>query len=810
MKFLFTAGWMTLSAILICSMHVHSQPATYGCHFAHSQIKAPKLSDAERKMVRASIERSDTIDVLHYEIELDVTTFDQARLSGTCAVTFQSKMENIDVLNLDLLDLTIDSIVQDNQSLNFSRNGFIVKIELKEKLAQGDSATVTVYYRGRPTPSAGTFGGFYFEGGYAYNLGIDLIGMPHNFGRSWFPCFDNFVERATYKIVLITGQGRKGYAVGDFLGEEQISGDTIRRTYFMQKQLPTYLVGVAVGNYAEDNYVHNGVFGNIPVQIVAKPADLQDAKNSLAFLPDAIDCLEYWYGPYVWNRVGYVMTLRGAMEHAGNIAYPDFSVNGGALSTRLMTHELCHHWWGNIVTINYAPDMWIKEGNAEYGAHLIEEFIGGQEPFRTAVRNNHHFVMTTAHLEDGDYIALSPLSQENTYGRHTYYRGASMLHNMRAYLGDSLFRHGQQQVLNDNAYSYLNAQNYRNELTRVTGMDMTNFFDDWIFSPGYSDFYFHHANYTQLTNQLSVVIGQNQYFSDHLHTEAPVPVSLFFADGSRMDTQIPISGALDSATIGPLSTAPIGITVNTGNKMNLALFEDAHKITAPGEYKDAWANYRLKVDVLNDTFDLVVENHLTRPTGPYDEAQFRLSNNHFWHIVSTHEPGDFEGNLTIFYDDNDNLAPDDDLTSISEDSIVVMYRADARDPWMEYPDYTQVKILPTDGKGNMILSVVRSGDYTFANRLIENVGTKTIDKEVAIEIFPNPTSEFLTVNANSHAFDRLQLLTLDGKIVYARTHPANEEIIPVSNLASGEYVVYMTKEKGPDRGLFAQQTVVIE
>ncbi len=787
MKNIYNFIGIILLLIPFSSVDLLAQPATTGCHLTHSKIKAPPLTEKQKVAMRASVERSDTIDILHYDIELDVTQFAQSFLHGKCTITFRTKMDNIDEINLDLLDMIIGGIESSGNDLNYSRNGFNVKVQWPEMIALGDTNSLTISYRGRPTVSAGSFGGFYFEGGYAYNLGIDLIGQPHNFGRSWFPCFDNFVERATYSISMISHQGRKGYAVGNFIGEEQIGGDTIRRSYEMQKLLPTYLVGVAVANYAEDNFVHQGAYGDIPVQIVAKPGDMTDARNSLAFLPDAIDCLEFWYGPYVWNRVGYVMTLRGAMEHAGNIAYPDNSVNGGVLSTRLMTHELCHHWWGNIITVNYAPDMWIKEGNAEYGAHLIEEYIGGKEPFRKTVRNNHHFVMTTAHLEDGDYLALSPLSQENTYGRHTYYRGASMMHNMRAYLGDSLFRSGQQDVLNTNAYSFLNAQAYRDALTTETGVDMTDFFNDWIFSPGYTDYYFHHADYAGPIDQLSIVIGQNQFHSDHLHNNAPVPVTLFFEDGSKMHTRVNISGALDSATIGPVPSEPIGITVNTGQIMNLGMFEDAHRVMETGEYKDARANYRLNVDEFNDTFDIVVENHLTAPGGIYDEIQFRLSNKHFWHVVGNHDD-DFTGRLFLFYDDNDELAPDDDLTSVSEDSIVVMYRPDAAHEWTEYPDYIKVKILPTDGKGNMILSVVRNGDYTFANRLTDNVAIYEIQSNIKVDVFPNPASSEIHLVTEEINFNRLQIYSLDGQLITEIHNPQSKEHIITSSFAPGEYI----------------------
>ena len=82
---------------------------------------------------------------------------------------------------------------------------------------------VTVFYQGTPTVDPSGFGGLDFNGNYAYNLGIGLSSNPYNFGRSWFPCFDNFVERSTYNFNVLSHAGRRGYCVGTFMGETKSS-----------------------------------------------------------------------------------------------------------------------------------------------------------------------------------------------------------------------------------------------------------------------------------------------------------------------------------------------------------------------------------------------------------------------------------------------------------------------------------------------------------------------------------------------------------------------------------------------------------
>jgi aminopeptidase N len=788
-----------ISIFFFWSLNYSFAQPEYGCHFSHNQVRIKTPTPAQFKAYRASVERSDTFDVLNYDIYLDVTEFNNRNLKASCEVLFKARKDNANYFTLDLEQMNIDSITSVDGPLNFSRSGFFVHIQLPSALNENDEYAVRLYYHGRPDVSDGGFGGFYFENGYAYNLGIDLIGMPHNFGRSWFPCFDNFVERATYDFTVMTDAGRKGYCTGTFLGEQNIGLDTVIRSYRMDQLLPTYLVGVAVSTYAEQNFTHSGAYGDIPVQLVARQSDLEDMQESLAFLTDAIDALEYWYGPYQWDRVGYVITTRGAMEHSTSIAYPSNSILGGELSTRLMSHELCHHWWGNYITVNYAPDMWIKEGNAEYGAHLTDEFIGGKEALRETVRNNHYFVMSTAHIVDGKRLALSPLAQEDTYGRHTYYRGASMIHNLRAYLGDSLFRSSMQQVLQDNAYSFLNAQTYRDALTVASGKDMTDFFDDWIFSPGYSDFYIDAVYYDDSESNNKVKIRQGQYFSNNLHTNVPLQLTFMNEEGQTSLFEATASGAASEITIPDSLINYPYVAINSGHHLNMGMFEEQIDVKEAGIYKDNYTNFLLNATQVHDSFSVFVEHHLVSPFGDYDADQFRISENHFWHITGNMEDK-YDGTFILYYNAKEGLALDADLTLISEDSLVLLYRPDGTIPWQEYDDYTQVKISPVDGKGNIILQNLLPGDYVFANRLVGSSNTIRLNEfSERIRCHPNPAHDYLNLEFDDLTRStELKIMDLTGSIRMIAPLEKDQKFmrIPTNDLAKGTFLLVLEDEFG--------------
>ena len=236
--------------------------------------------------------RSDTVDVLNYQINLDMTNIGAQQIKGNCVVQFTPKINGVTQLDLDLQELNIDSITSGGTALAFSYNDTLINITLPSTLNTTDTSTVTVYYNGSPQTAPSGWGGFYFSNGYAFNLGVGFQDNPHNYGRIWFPCFDNFVERSTYEFNITTGGGKKAHCNGELTNEITISGDTITRTWSMNEEIPTYLACVAVAAYETVHWTFNGMLGMIPVELVGVASDTTNMKNSFVNFNGAFDAYE--------------------------------------------------------------------------------------------------------------------------------------------------------------------------------------------------------------------------------------------------------------------------------------------------------------------------------------------------------------------------------------------------------------------------------------------------------------------------------------------------------------------------------------
>lgn len=791
--------FISFSILMLLPLLSIAQPI--GCMEAKQRIKMTPPTAAERSAIQASKERSDTIDILNYAITMEFQ-FSPQQIVANCGVTFSPKMDNVSYLALDLLDLDVDSVRWNGAPINYDYDGLLLEIFFPTPLSETDEETVVIYYQGKPTVDPSGFGGLDFRGGYAYNLGIGLSSNPYNFGRSWFPCFDNFVERSTYDFDIINSSGMKSYCVGTFKGETDLGNGKINRRYELDQPIPTYLAGVAVSTYGEYNEVHMGAFGPVDIQLVAQTQDLNDMITTFATLGEAIDALEFWYGPYIWDRVGFVSTVVGAMEHPGNIAYPDAVGLGGDDfgHKRLMAHELAHCWFGDIVTLSSAANMWFKEGNAEYGAHLFTEYLLGQEAFIDQVKDNFlSEVLKNAHYDDEGFQPLSGIPYEHTYGTHTYRKGASMIHNLRAYLGDSLFRVGQQQVLNTFAFGAVDAELYRDELIAATGEadKMNSFFDDWIFDPGYAAYEIDSVNIVPSGSEYetTVYIQQKLRGAPKFHTNTPIEITFMDNDWNTYTTEIMVSEEFSTVEV-MVPFDPAIWFLNGNGKLNIAKLQNEIILTEEVTKQLSFADFQIKVREIVDSAYFRVEHYwVAADEIGINPEDAKISKNHFWRVDGIW-PSIFDARGVINYDGRSQPELDADLTATTEDSLILVYRPYPGYPWTEYDDYSITNFNPNDGRGAVIINTLRKGDYAFANGNLDVVSTDDIFENNLVEIYPNPTRNYLTLRGDLLQEQALTYHIYDIKGSLLRTASVDDGTIDVSNFANGIYLIQLLDETG--------------
>ena len=159
----------------------------------------------------------ENIDIQEYIINLDITDISGKFISGYTEIIFNPTEENINSISLDLLKLNVDSITCNACDIsNYTYNDSVLNINFASAFNLEDEISIRVYYNGNPILDPSGWGGFYFVGDYAFNLGVGFKDIPHAYGRVWFPCKDSFTDKAkvTCKITSLenhTAVWRRNY-----------------------------------------------------------------------------------------------------------------------------------------------------------------------------------------------------------------------------------------------------------------------------------------------------------------------------------------------------------------------------------------------------------------------------------------------------------------------------------------------------------------------------------------------------------------------------------------------------------------------
>lgn len=724
--------------------------------------------------------RSDTIDLHHLRLTLDMTRMNDHEISGRAEITLSALMDNVDTIHFDLLELNVDSVKNHETFVNFQYQSPSLYVFPSEPLMSQDTLELTIYYHGSPVADA-TWGGFYYTSGYAYNLGVAFTDDPHNYGRCWVPCFDNFVERHSWEFHVLTNEDRNAYCNGTRISVDTVGTDSLLTHWILNESIPSYLACVSVAPYvhvADSLSISGGA--SIPSWLVAKAQDTTDMKLSFANLQSGFTGFEQRYGSYRWPKVGFtaVPFNGGAMEHATAISYPLFAIDGTLNYETLWAHELSHHWWGDLVTCRTAEDMWLNEGMARFSEAIFLEQLYGYDSYMNETRDNHKNVLLYAHRNDGGRYPVSGIPSQITYGDHVYNKGATVAHSLRGYMGDDNFFAACRDFTEHFAFSDITSEDMRDFFQGYTNTDLTDFFARRVFEPGNHEFRIGSIQ-DQGNGDWLIEIQQHTHYAPQLYQQAPMILRAIDNYGNFIDQPIVVNDATTTVNMNlPTDFTPLHFTLNPEDKILEAVLRDNRVINATGSNNLSYAELDITCNSLgiNDSIQVFAENHWAAVDGNVMDEDILLSPDRFWRIYIT---GDTSHSLTgkiRYYGDSSDTKYFDEFffdaiihNGLPEDSIKLYYRQNANESWTLASNVYHAVIGSTNWTGRFEISEMRSGDYCWgiARSLLE-VPTR----EIKPTSFFGDEGRLLCREAPGNG--TLTLHTLDGKLVFSSQTKAGE------------------------------------
>lgn len=749
----------------------------------------------------------ENIDVNEYIINLNIINIQSKFISGYTDVIFKPVENNVNNISLDLLKLEVDSIVCDICEIsNFEYNDTILNINFSSYFNPEDELTLRVYYHGYPVVDPSGWGGFYFMNGYAFNMGVAFDDIPHSYGRVWFPCKDSFTDRAKFSCNITTLDTHTAVCAGVLVNvvTNPDSGlyDTKTWEWKMENEIPTYLASVAVGPYKFLTHTYNGIERDIPVDFYIYPTDSARTAQSFVNIDSVLAVYENLFGAYAWNRVGYVAVpfSSGAMEHVTNIAMGAGFINGTLNYEDLFYHELAHMWFGDQVTCSSAEDMWLNEGWATYCETIFREFLKSKENALAFRRSAHEKVLRLYHHEDGGFHPLFPISQEYTYSSTVYQKGASVVHSLRNYLGDDVFFPAISEYLKQNAYTSKSSYDLRDFLTSHTGVDLTDFFQDWVFTPG---FVHYSIDSTKIIPNgenfdITVFIKQKLRGRNDFAKSNKVPVSFMKENFETVTKIIEFDGEYGEQTFS-LNFNPIFSFCDYFEQVSDATIDETKFLTTLGT--KTYANIYAKINVKNiDTLDTIllrITHNWVAPDPFVNQIPgLIIANNRFWTVEGNFPPS-FSASAEFTYNNSATLSAnsylDNEFILNSLDSLVLLYRPNRSSDW-SIENATNSKVLK-----KFTVEYLKAGEYCLGiydwNIYADNKYDNLKDK---VSVFPNPNNGKFEIHFEDEFSGQIKLFDLTGKLCWAVECENCKDPIMVENnfLQQGVYLMSFINSNG--------------
>ncbi|MBK7215308.1 MAG: T9SS type A sorting domain-containing protein [Bacteroidales bacterium] len=738
---------------------------------------------------------SDTIKAIHYGIHLDEIDMTSKSIKGYTTALLTSKINGISSIKLELDQLIVDSVFVDNQrSENFERTDLLVIIPLAEPISAGDTLEVGIYYHGQPMTDPSGWGGFHFAGDYAFNLGVGFETIPHNLGKAWFPCIDDFRDRALYDVYIRTPNDKTGVSGGTLVEVIPAANDTHIFHWKTDKSLPTYLISASIGKYNLVNDIYNGINGAVPITFYCRPTDESKVAATFINLKDILQIFENHFGEYPFERVGYTATSQGAMEHAANISYPYAGWNGATSQEWWYAHELSHMWFGDMVTCASAEDMWLNEGWAVWCESLYKEFLYGPAVASEYTRTKLKAVILSTHFTDGGYFPVYGIPQELTYGNTVYEKGAQVTHTLRHYLGDSLFFAAVKAYLQEYAYQPASSCQLRDFLSDFTQVNMDDFFDAWVFSPGFPTFSVSYFEATPENQGYKVEVqvaqklrGRETYAnSNHLELE------FLGANWEKQTDTIIFSGKTGIKTFY-LPFNPVAVIPDPDAKISDAALEYEASLKAIGEKDFADTYARVNVTAITDSaYIRIIHNWVAPDSLKVAVGGLRLSDNRYWKVDGI-IPAGFRAKGKFTFSRSNNF--DINLLTSTKDSLVILYRRDSKSDWYGVPFTRQGNAAA----GQLIVDSLAVGEYTLAvYDKTYGFGESITPGGYDLKVFPNPTTSSCTVAINNPGKSVLRVFDLNGRKIEEHSLEAGNHVMnwEQNSLPSGIYVFRLYSGSG--------------
>lgn len=511
--------------------------------------------------------RTRDYDLEHSKISLRFST-EERKVTGDVIHTLSILRDRTEKISFDSAGLTIHSVTVNKSAARFLTPADKLVVLLPAAARAGERFEVEIRYEG--TPSRGLF--FVLpDADYPDRPKQIWTQGESEDTRAYLPTYDYPNDRLTTETILTVPASWTTVANGKLMGVTDAGAGM--KTWTWKESVPssTYLTTVVAGEFDELKETWRG----IPVTYYAPKGRGDRLKPNYGNTPAMLELFSRKFGvDYPWEKYAQVMVddfVAGGMENSSattnnsaSLEHPKITAESYTGQDDLISHELGHQWFGDLVTCKDWGHVWLNEGFATFSETVWTEAHFGRDQADYTRWSGARDWSSEPELYARPIVRHDFVDSEE-FDSNVYGKGGLVLEMLRHQLGEEAFYRGIKHYLEANRGKNVVTADFARAMEEATHVNIDRFLNQWVYGAGAPKFDLAYT-YDDAKHQVSLTVKQVQKHEARVGTfQVPVDVEIVTSSGAKSHA---IEVTRDSETfLFPADSLPLLVLFDKGNHL---------------------------------------------------------------------------------------------------------------------------------------------------------------------------------------------------------------------------------------------------
>ena len=447
---------------------------------------------------------------------------------------------NCDEIQIQDANLTIGgNRTIDASSIDFDAEAETVRLTFPDELPQGD-ARLYLRFTGELNEKLRGFYRSKYTDADGQEKHLATTQFEATDARRAFPCWDEPSIKASFRVTLLVPSHLTALSNMEVLSENEVEPGLKKVEFAETPVMSTYLLAFIVGDLG---HIEKESSDGTMIRVWTTPGKEAQGVFALDVSADLLTYFNEYFGiPYPLRKMDHVAIpdfAAGAMENWGLITYREIAIlvdpeNSSAgtkqIVASIVSHEMAHQWFGNLVTMAWWDALWLNESFASWmGDKAVDHLFPDWKTWTGFVSSD-----TTSALDLDGLKNSHPIHQEvknpaeigQLFDEISYSKGASVLRMLEDFLGAERFRQGLHDYLSKHSYGNANTGDLWDALAAASDDPVPEMMGTWVNQTGYP---YLDARIDRKSASITVSAEQRRFSYDAIIEDAEHDESIWYA-----------------------------------------------------------------------------------------------------------------------------------------------------------------------------------------------------------------------------------------------------------------------------------------